>query len=209
VAITDEIHHYEARFAREPSAQAHAALAEAYRRAGRVDEAITLCRRGLERHPGYATARLVLARALVDRGALGEGRGEAERFLRGEPDHEPALRLAVECALRLGDPRGALTHARRLAVLDAQDRAVAGLIRALEVASGEAATGEDGGLWPLLADDTFATMTMGELCLGQGLLDEATAVFGRIVLRHPEHEMARARLAELGRPRGPARRQRG
>jgi len=37
--ITDEIRHYEARLTREPSSQAFAALAEAYRRAGRADEA--------------------------------------------------------------------------------------------------------------------------------------------------------------------------
>jgi hypothetical protein len=66
-----------------------------------------------------------------------------------------------------------------------------------------------GGLWPLLVDDTYATVAFGELCLQQGLTDEATAVFSRIVVRQPDHEIARARLGELGRPRSPARRPRG
>jgi tetratricopeptide (TPR) repeat protein len=206
----DEIRHYETRFAREPNAQAYAALAEAYRRAGRLDEAVRLCREGLERFPGYATTRLVLARALRDGDDLAATRVEIERFLASEPDHEPALRLAVESALRLGDPRGALDHARRLGILDPQDRALSGLRRALEIAAGSAATpGEGGGLWPLLADDTFATVTLGDLCVAQGLTDEATAIFSRIALRQPDHAIARARLAELGRPRSPARRPRG
>ncbi len=204
----DELRHYEARLGREPSAQAFAALADAYRRAGRLDEAVALARQGLERYPRYSTARLILAKALLDREEVGAARAELERFLEREPDHEPALRLAVECALRLADPRGALGHLRRLARLDPEDRATRGQLRALEVACG--GTGDDeGGLWGVLGDDTFATLTLGDLCLAQGLLDEATAVFGRLVLRGPDHEIARARLAETGRARSQARRPRG
>src|SRR5262245_14732399 len=129
---TDEIRQFEARLAREPTSQAYAALAEAYRRAGRADEAVTLCREGLMRHPGYVTTRLVLAKALLEVGDVQAARVEIQRFLGGEPDHEPALRIAVECALRGGDPVGALEHVRRLAGLDPHDRAVQGLSRALE-----------------------------------------------------------------------------
>lgn len=210
---SDEICHYQARLARDPGAQAFAALAEAHRRGGGIDEAIAVCRGGLAQHPTYSTTRLVLAKALLDRGDLAEARTEVERFLQGEPDHEPALRIAIECALRLGDPRGALGPSRRLAVLDPQGRASQGQLRALEVAVGDHGAGkghdEAGGLWPLLAGETFATVTMGDLCMAQGLLDEATAVWSRLLLRDPSHETARARLAELGRPRVQGRRPRG
>jgi tetratricopeptide (TPR) repeat protein len=208
---TDDIRHLETRLQREPSSQAYAALAEAYRRAGRLDEAVTLCRQGLERHPGYATARFILAKTLLDRDEPGAARDEVERFLATEPDHEPGLRLAMECAIRQADPAGALDHCRRLVALDPDDRSVQGQRRALEVALGrERRSGpEPGGLWPLLGDDTYATVTFGDLCAAQGLVDEATAVFGRIVFRSPNHEIARARLAELGRGRSQPRRPRG
>ena len=208
---TDEIRHYEARLAREPSSQAFAALAEAYRRAGRAEEAVGLCRQGLERFPGYSTTRLVLAKALLDQDDLGQARAEAERFLEGEPDHEPALRIAVECALRGGEPRVALRQVQRLLALDPQDRVSQGQLRALEVAvRGGRRDGVEGGLWALLAaDDTFTTVTLGDLCVAQGLLDEAMAVFSRILVRDPDHEIARARLGDLGRPKGTARRPRG
>jgi tetratricopeptide (TPR) repeat protein len=205
----DEISHYESRLAREPSSQGYAALAEAYRRAGRLDEALTLCREGLERHPGYATTRLVLAKTLLDREDVAGARTEVERFLEGEPDHEPALRIAAECALRTGEPRGALPHVRRLAALEPHDRGVQGLARALEAAVGRGPGRDAGGLWALLADDTYATVAFGDLCMNQGLTEEATAVFARIVDRHPGHDTARARLADLGRPRSLTRRPRG
>ena len=206
----DDIRHLEARLAREPSSQAYAALAEAYRRAGRAEEAIALCRQGLGRYPGYSTARFILAKALLDRDDVGGARAESERFLEREPDHEPALRLAAECALRLADPVGAMAHLRRVAALDPADRATQGQLRAVEVAVGHGrGSSEAGGLWPLLVDDTYATVTFGDLCVAQGLLDEATAVFSRIVLRAPDHDIARARLAELGRARAQTRRLRG
>jgi predicted Zn-dependent protease len=206
---TDEIRQFEARLAREPTSQAYAALAEAYRRAGRAAEAVTLCREGLQRHPEYETTRLVLAKALLAAGEVQEAGSEIDRFLRGEPDHEPALRIAVECALRGGIPAEALGYARRLGALDPHDRAVQGLARALEVAVTGRVAPDVGGLWPLLVDDTYATVAFGDLCLAQGLTDEATAVFSRIVVRQPDHETARARLGDLGRPRGAARRPRG
>jgi tetratricopeptide (TPR) repeat protein len=206
---TDEIRQFEARLAREPTSQAYAALAEAYRRAGRADEAVTLCREGLARHPGYATTRLVLAKSLLESGDVRTAREEIRRFLAGEPDHEPGLRIAVECALRGGDPAGALEYVRRLAVLDPHDRGVQGLLRALDVGVTGRVTPDGGGLWPLLVDDTYATVAFGDLCLAQGLGDEATAVFSRIVVRQPDHETARARLGDLGRPKSAARRPRG
>jgi uncharacterized protein HemY len=142
---------------------------------------------------------------------LGQARAEVERFLEGEPDHEQALRIAVECALRGAEPRVALRHVQRLLALDPQDRVSQGQLRALEVGvRGGSRDGVEGGLWALLAaDDTFTTVTLGDLCVAQGLLDEATAVFSRILVRNPDHEIARARLAELGRPRIQARRPRG
>jgi predicted Zn-dependent protease len=209
VATTDEIRQFEARLAREPTSQAYAALAEAYRRAGRATEAVALCREGLARHPGYETTRLVLAKALLEVGDTRGAAAEIQRFLAGEPEHEPALRIAVECALREGRPAEALGYTRRLAGLDPHDRTVQGLSRALEVGVTGRITGEVSGLWPLLVDDTFATVAFGDLCLAQGLTDEATAVFSRIVVRQPDHETARARLSDLGRPRGAGRRPRG
>jgi predicted Zn-dependent protease len=205
----DEIRQLEARLAREPTSQAYAALADAYRRVGRAEEAVALCRQGLARYPSYVTTRLVLAKALLEAGDVRGARAEIGAFLGGEPDHEPALRIAVEGALRDGDPRDALGHVRRLVGLDPHDRAVQGLARALEAGVGGRVAADVGGLWPLLVDDMYATVAFGDLCLGQGLTDEATAVFSRIVVRQPDHEIARARLGDLSRPRSPARRTRG
>ena len=48
----------------------------------------------------------------------------------------------------------------------------------------------------VLADDTFATMSMGALCLEQGLNDEAAQIFLRLTRKNPGDARARERLEE-------------
>src|SRR5947208_6640411 len=77
------IRRYEERLARDPGSLAFAPLADAHRKAGRPGEAIRLCREGLERFPDYATARLILAKALVDGGDPEAALAEVRVILQG------------------------------------------------------------------------------------------------------------------------------
>lgn len=203
----DEIRRHEARLARDPAPHAYAALAEAYRRAGRAAEAVALCRASLERFPDYAGARFVLVKAHLDLGDLEAGGQELEQLLGRDPDHRPALRLGADLALRRGAAEAALGYLRRLVDLEPSDRAAQSRLRALEAAVGAPAATD--GLAALLADDLFATVTLGDLLLAQGLHDEATAVFTRILLRNPAHALARERLEALLAQRAHGRRPRG
>lgn len=204
----DEIRRHEARLARDPTSHAFAALAEAYRRAGRAAEAVDVCRSGLERFPDYVSARFVLVKAYLDLGDLEAGRGEIDQLLALAPDHQPALRLAVELCLRQGAAEAAVGHLRRLLDLEPSDRAAQSRLRALEAGLGTP-SGERDGFASLLADDLFATVTFGDLLLAQGLYDEATAVFTRILLRTPTHAIARERLDTALTQRTQSRRPRG
>ena len=49
-----------------PASIAFATLAEEYRRAGMLDEAIAVCQAGLRRHPSYVSARVTLGTALIE-----------------------------------------------------------------------------------------------------------------------------------------------
>lgn len=203
----DEIRRHKARLARDPAPHAFAALAEAYRRAGRAAEAVALCRSGLERFPEYAGVRFVLVKAHLDLGELEACAQEIERLLLQDPDHRPALRLGADLALRRGAAEAALGYLRRLVDLEPSDRAAQSRLRALEAAIGAPSAAD--GLATLLADDLFATVTLGDLLLAQGLYDEATAVFTRILLRDPDHALARERLEAVLAQRAHGRRPRG
>lgn len=76
----------------DPASIAFAALAEEYRRAGRLDEAIATCVAGLKRHPSYLSARVTLGCALLEAGRLDEAQAELEHVLRGAPENLAAIR---------------------------------------------------------------------------------------------------------------------
>jgi Flp pilus assembly protein TadD len=78
----------------DPASIAFAQLAEEHRRAGQYDEAIAVCRAGLERHPTHASARVTLGRSLMELGALDDALIEVTRVLTDVPDHVTALRVA-------------------------------------------------------------------------------------------------------------------
>ena len=51
-----------------PSSQIFAALAEAYRKKGELDQAFRVCQNGLKVHPNYGSAHLVMAKINLDKG---------------------------------------------------------------------------------------------------------------------------------------------
>jgi hypothetical protein len=78
-------------------------LAEAYRREGLVEDAVRICREGLQRFPASLRGRIVLGQCLLDQGAIGEAIAELGRVER-EGHHDPEI-LALLCGVRLGGPR--------------------------------------------------------------------------------------------------------
>ena len=86
---------------------AFAALAEEHRRAGRLDEAIAVCRDGLAQYPAYVSARVTLGRALLDTGDLTGAIEALEQAVAQAPDNFAAVRAldAARAALALAPPR--------------------------------------------------------------------------------------------------------
>jgi tetratricopeptide (TPR) repeat protein len=90
------IEELERRVRQDPASIAFGALAEEYRRAGRLDEAVAACRTGLERHPSYLSARVTLGRALQALGEHAAARSEFEYVLSLAPDNLAAIRGLAE-----------------------------------------------------------------------------------------------------------------
>jgi tetratricopeptide (TPR) repeat protein len=199
------IRRYEERLAKDPASLAFAPLADAYRKAGRIGEAIRLCREGLGRFPQYGTARLILAKALLDNGDPEGALAEVRVTLEKSPRDAEAQRLASELYRRAGRLEEALDHLRQAVKLDPGDRESRAL---LEVLAGSGAATEGSSLERLMADETFVTVSFGAVCLEQGLVDEAAQVFLRLIKKDPGDERARewfenALRAKTQRRKGP------
>ena len=192
-ATLNAIRRYEERLARDPTSLAFAPLADAYRKAGRIADAVRLCREGLARFPHYVTARLILAKALLDGGDPDGAMEEVQAILEASPREAQAHRLAGDLYRRagaLGDAVGHLEQAVRLDPGDRESRAL------LDVLGAGGSVSDGSALKQILADDTFATLSFGALCLEQGLVDEAAQIFLRLLGRDLGHARAREGLEE-------------
>jgi tetratricopeptide (TPR) repeat protein len=198
-ALVAAMRRHEERLARDPASLAFAQLADLYRKAGRTEEAIALCRQGLVRYPQYTTARLILAKSFLAEGRLDEAGAEVGTALEHSPKDVQCLRLAAEIERRQGRVDAAadfLDRAVRLDPGDRESRILLGLLRADPQVAGEGA-----GLARVLRDDTFVTLTFGTTCLEQGCLDEAATVFTRLLRKDPNNAGAREGLEQTLRAR--------
>jgi len=178
-ATLNAIRRYEDRLAKDPTSLAFAPLADAYRKTGRIRDAIRLCRVGLK--------------ALLDDGDPDGALAEVQAILETSPHEAQAHRLAGDLYRRagaLGDAVGHLEHAVRLDPGDRESRAL------LDVLGAGGTVPESSALKQLLTDDTFATLSFGTLCLEQGLVDEAAQIFLRLLGRDLGHARAREGLEE-------------
>ena len=87
------------RVEKDPASIAFAQLAEEYRRAGDYLQAITICREGLARHPGYLSAQVTLGRALIEVQQFDEARRELAAVVRVAPDNLAAIRALADIHL--------------------------------------------------------------------------------------------------------------
>ena len=91
------------RVEKAPTSIAFAQLAEEYRRDGDYEQAVTICREGLTRHPGYLSAQVTLGRALIELGRFDEARQELEGVLSAAPDNLAAIRGLAEIHQHRGE----------------------------------------------------------------------------------------------------------
>lgn len=120
------------RLEKEPGSRLFAQLAEELRKEGEFEEAIRVCRDGLQTHPAYPSARMTLGRALLDTGDLAGARGEFEAVLKGAADNILASRFLAECLDGLGDLAGAKARYQTTLLLAPGDKQVLGKLEALE-----------------------------------------------------------------------------
>jgi tetratricopeptide (TPR) repeat protein len=96
MADSPRIEELKRRVQMDPASIAFAALAEEYRRTGRYDDAIEVCRTGLQRHASYTSAHVTLGRALMEVGRYDEARQELEYVLTVAPENLAAIRGLAE-----------------------------------------------------------------------------------------------------------------
>jgi tetratricopeptide (TPR) repeat protein len=100
VAYTSEIEKLEARYRENPKGRNFAPLADAYRKAGLIDNAIELCQTGLRLHPDYVSGHIVHGRCLVDKKDDTGAEAVFRKVLDLDPENILALKVLAEISER-------------------------------------------------------------------------------------------------------------
>ena len=126
------IYQYLKKYQEDPTSRVFAPLAEAYRKAGLVDEAIDIAREGLRVHPGFVGGRVALARALFDKREYQHVIDELSLIVRDVPDNLIAQKLLAESNLMLGRVPEALGAYKMLLYFSPNDPEAMQMVSELE-----------------------------------------------------------------------------
>lgn len=104
MAYTSEIEKLERRHQENPKGRTFAILADHYRKAGEVDRAVALLREGLEVHPDYPSALIVLGRCHLDRNDYRAAEEPFRHVLQIDAENGIALKAMADIAEQEGRP---------------------------------------------------------------------------------------------------------
>ncbi len=168
--------------------------ARAYQSEGRLEEAIALCLKGLERYPRYVSARVALGAFYLEAGDLEEGARELKRAIGEAPQNLLARRLLADLYERRGERAAALEMLGQLARLSLSDRELEGWmarLRETQEGPGEAPPVEAG------AEEALPTESLAKLYESQGLFAEALETYEKLLEREPGNQRLQKKVKLL------------
>lgn len=112
-----------------------APLANEYRKAGQVDQAIAICREYLPQQPGHMSGHIVYGQALYEARQFEEGKTVFETALSLDPENLIALRHLGDIALIIGDHEAARGWYRRVLEADPRNEEIQAQLLTLDQAA--------------------------------------------------------------------------
>jgi tetratricopeptide (TPR) repeat protein len=126
--IPDDIQALTAQLARDPSSLVFLPLAEALRRRGQLESALTVAEQGAARYPEMGSAYDLVARIRSDRGEGDLAFDAWTTVLRLDPDHIGAHKGLAFLCFRAGDHSRSLRYLERAVELAPEDVALRGAL---------------------------------------------------------------------------------
>jgi len=202
---TSEITELKKKLEDDPDSLVFAPLADAYRKEGNLKEAFAVCKKGLEKHPTYTSARVVLGRIYQEQGQSEDAVLEFKKVLEVDSENLMAHSLLGSICIEKGDYQAAIEEYQKILSLNPDDdNAQASLKQAIERAAGEQKAQEPAPKKTAAEADSktvkkenTASLTIAELYLKQGHFDKAVEVFQELLAKDPQNLMIRQKLSDV------------
>jgi tetratricopeptide (TPR) repeat protein len=123
---------------KDPSSTLFVPLADEYRKAGQMDEAINVLKEGIERQPGYMSARVALGKIYLEKDMTSEAKEEFEKVVVEIPDNLFAQKKLAEIYMDLGEKGKAITQYKMVLELNPLDEEAQAVLGRLEGGGGAA-----------------------------------------------------------------------
>jgi tetratricopeptide (TPR) repeat protein len=130
--LSPEISRLAAQLAKDPKSKLFIPLAEEYIKEGMADEAIMTLDDGLNHHPGYMSARVMLGKAYLQKGDVDSARSQYEAVIKAVPDNLLAHKKLGEIYVHLGMREEAHKSYNILSMLSPGDEDVRSTLKAIE-----------------------------------------------------------------------------
>lgn len=117
-----------------------APLANEYRKAGDIEQAIAICREYLPQQPGHMSGHIVYGQALFEARQVEEAKAVFETALSLDPENLIALRHLGDLALLIGDSQGARTWYGRVLEADPRNEEIQAQLASLDQSASGAPT---------------------------------------------------------------------
>ncbi|HZS59509.1 MAG TPA: tetratricopeptide repeat protein [Gemmatimonadaceae bacterium] len=131
MAISARIEELERKFNENPR-RYFAPLANEYRKAGDLTQAISICRTYVPQQPAHMSGHIVFGQALFEAGEFEEARGVFESALQLDPENLIALRHLGDIARERGELTAARTWYRRVLDADPRNAEVVSLLSSID-----------------------------------------------------------------------------
>jgi len=201
-----EIKELSKKLAQQPDSMVFVQLADAYRRAGDLEQSVQVCLKGLERHPTYTTARAVLGRNYLDLGKLDEAASEFRQIEVADPENIMAHRMLGQIYLEKGQYAEAIARQQRVLALDPDDTTAQELLQEALKQAKQHESVPKAQQAPAAAaapqSDQLQTLKVADIYIKKGAFDEAAEVLQEVLSADPSNALAQQKLKEVNQRRG-------
>lgn len=172
-----QIDEYSRKLQEDPKSLVFLALSEIYLSNGLIDEALEVCKRGLNIHPELARVKLLLAKIYLSKSLIDESVKILNDVISKDNGNIMAHNLLLSAYEKSGKQKEAEEEKKKL-----ENLATFG--------NNNVKSQDDN-------QDEVVTPTLAELYVKQGLYDEAIRVYKKIVEVDPLNDIARERINNL------------